>query len=260
MEDLSIYNPEGSTLRKGQLRMLEIAKEFDRICQKNSITYWLMSGTLLGARRHGGFIPWDDDFDVGVKKEDYKKLLTCLEKQLPPHYKVQTRETDPNYVYYFAKIRDLKSYIWEENSSDRGYKYNGLFIDVFPFEPICLNKKRKIILDRFHCRYVFASKNGIIWRWISNFFFLITSVVIYVLRLVERFTKNNFSHGYGIGFYAPHNLTTCFPVSKIKFEDYEFNAPNDVDQYLTNEYGDFMIIPPTDKRQIHSSRIKVFDS
>lgn len=259
MEDLKFYNPEGSNLRKGQLRMLEIAKEFDRICQKNNITYWIMSGTLLGARRHGGFIPWDDDFDVGVKREDFKKILTCLETELPEHLKLQTRKTDSNYVYHYAKIRDLKSNIWEENSSNRGYLYNGLFIDIFPFEYICLPKKWKLILDRFHCRNVFESKKGIIWRWLTNTFFLFTLCIIPLFRFLGNLTKYKYSHGYGIGFYATHKLSTCFPTSKIKFENYEFSAPNDVDQYLTNEYGNFMRIPPKEKRQIHSCSIEVFN-
>lgn len=259
MEDLSNYNPEGSTLRKAQIRMLEIAKVFDEICKKNEITYWLMSGTLLGARRHGGFIPWDDDFDVGVRREDYKRLLTCLEMELPDHLKLQTRETDSNYVYHFAKIRDLKSVVCEEYSSHYGYKYNGLFVDIFPFEPICLNKRWKRAIDIRFNELRYESKKGIIWRCISDFSYSLYCIFFFVLRLIGKFTKDKFSHGYGTGFYAPHKLSTCFPISKIKFEDYEFSAPYDVDQYLANEYGDFMVIPPHGKRNIHTVKIELLD-
>src|SRR4028118_1460533 len=91
MEDLSHYNPEGSVLRRAQMRMVEILDGFDGICKKHNIDYWLVWGTLLGARRHGGFIPWDDDLDVAVLQSDYKKLLTILEKELPKNLKLQAR-------------------------------------------------------------------------------------------------------------------------------------------------------------------------
>ncbi|OXG08336.1 lipopolysaccharide cholinephosphotransferase [Flavobacterium araucananum] len=259
MEDLRNYNPEGSDLRRAQLRMLEIAKEFDQICKKNNITYWLMSGTLLGARRHGGFIPWDDDFDVGVKREDYNALLVCLERELTGNLKLQTRKTDSNYPLFFSKIRDLKSIVYENQASARKYKYNGLFIDIFPFESICLGKKWKLALDVRYCKLKYESRPGFIWKLISNFMFSVVSLIIPVLRLFGQFTNDKFSHGYGIGFYAPHKFSTCLPVSKIKFEDYEFNAPHNVDQYLIDEYGDFMTIPPKDKREFHATKIEFLE-
>ena len=77
---MRIYNPEGSTLRKDQLEMLEVLKAFSEICNENGIQWWLCSGTLLGAARHGGFIPWDDDIDVSMLKKDYRKLLKIMKK------------------------------------------------------------------------------------------------------------------------------------------------------------------------------------
>ncbi|KRD61882.1 hypothetical protein ASE40_10205 [Flavobacterium sp. Root935] len=259
MEDLSSYNPEGSTLRRAQMRMLEIAVEFDRICQRNNITYWLMSGTLLGARRHGGFIPWDDDFDVGVKRDDYQRLLDCLENELPDFLKLQTQKTDQGHPYFYAKIRDLNSLIMEDHCSHRNYKYNGLFIDVFPFESICLPKKSKLLFDSFYSKFRFEFKKGILWSGVSSFFYHISLLILPVLRLVGKMVENRYSHAYGIGFFAPHKITTCFPVCKVKFEHYEFNAPNNIDQYLTDEYGNFMVIPPKEKRFIHSSKIELFN-
>jgi lipopolysaccharide cholinephosphotransferase len=258
MEDLSCYNPEGSVLRNAQLRMLDIAIEFDIICKRNNITYWIMSGTLLGARRHGGFIPWDDDFDVGVKMEDYNRLLKILEVELPYFLKLQTKKTDPNHPYFYAKIRDLNSFILEDQCLHRNYKYNGLFIDIFPFESICLPKKSKLLFDSFYSKFRFELKKGIIWSLISSFFYHITLLLLPLLKVTGKITKNKFSHAYGIGFYAPHKLNTCFPVGKIKFEEYEFSAPNNIDEFLIDEYGDFMGIPPKEKRYVHSSKIELF--
>lgn len=81
-EDFSKYNGEGTTLRKAQLRMLDILIEVDKICRKHNIPYWLDSGTLLGAVRHGGFIPWDDDMDICVMRKDYKLLKKYLSEEL----------------------------------------------------------------------------------------------------------------------------------------------------------------------------------
>ncbi|MDQ6471035.1 LicD family protein [Flavobacterium sp. LHD-80] len=259
MEDLNLYNPEGSDLRKAQLRMLEIAREFDRICNNNGIPYWIMSGTLLGAKRHGGFIPWDDDFDVGVRYEDYGKLLICLEKELPENLKLQAKNSDSNFPFYFAKIRDLNSKIVENDSLHRSYKYTGLFIDIFPFESICLTKKWKLAFDVRYSKLQYEGKKGLFWKIVASFFFYLTSVLVPVLRFFGRFTKDRYSHGYGNFFYAPHKLSTCFPVGSIEFEGFVFNAPNDVNQYLIDEYGDYMEIPPANKRQIHSAEIKIFE-
>src|SRR5215213_7702049 len=102
MEDLSHYNPEGSVLRKAQMRMLEILDVFDAICRKHSINYWLACGTSLGARRHGGFIPWDDDLDVAVLQSDFKRILSILKEELPENLQVHSRETDEKFTFYFA--------------------------------------------------------------------------------------------------------------------------------------------------------------
>lgn len=105
------YNPEGSDLRRMQMKMLDILTEVDKICKKHDIPYWLAGGTLLGAVRHGGFIPWDDDLDIELMREDYLKLIPLLRKELPEKFVVQTNKTDKNYFLTFAKVRDTQSTI-----------------------------------------------------------------------------------------------------------------------------------------------------
>ena len=90
------YNPEGSLLRRQQTRMLEILLEVDRICQKHDIRYWLSSGTLIGALRHDGFIPWDDDLDIEMMREDYLRLMEVLPQELPEWLALQNDDSDPN--------------------------------------------------------------------------------------------------------------------------------------------------------------------
>ena len=104
-EDLSRYNPEGSILRRAQLRELEILIEVDKICRKHNIEYFLDWGTLLGAVRHGGFIPWDDDIDISVRRKDYSRLCKVLKEELPENLAFQDRFTDWNLLCLFCLLR-----------------------------------------------------------------------------------------------------------------------------------------------------------
>ena len=114
---------ENKNLRKAQLIMFNLLKELDKVCKKNNINYWLDSGTLLGAVRHKGFIPWDDDIDICMLEKDYKKFLKIAKKELSENVFLQTEETDKNYIWFpYAKLRDRNSVFIEE-----GQKQNELF-------------------------------------------------------------------------------------------------------------------------------------
>ncbi|MDE6696570.1 MAG: LicD family protein, partial [Muribaculaceae bacterium] len=108
------FNPDGSDLRKVQLRMLEMLKYVDKICRENNIKYWLSSGTCLGAVRHGGFIPWDDDVDIELEKTDFKRLIKILSKD--NKYFLQTHSTDIEYLSPYAKLREKDSFLKEQNN------------------------------------------------------------------------------------------------------------------------------------------------
>ena len=127
------FNPEGSVLRRQQHRMLEILLEVDRICKKHNIRYWLSSGTLIGAVRHKGFIPWDDDLDIEMLLPDYERLMRVLPDELPSTMALQSQDTDPNYFFFYAKVRDRRSHLEEGNRYDRVGKEQGIYIDIFPF-------------------------------------------------------------------------------------------------------------------------------
>jgi len=113
--------------------MLRMLKIIDYLCRKHNLHYWLCFGTLLGAIRHKGFIPWDDDLDICMMREDYEKFIKIAQKEFPDDLFIQTRETDPLYDYLPlpCKVRDKKSLIIAEGMTDKKY-HQGLFVDIFP--------------------------------------------------------------------------------------------------------------------------------
>ena len=135
------FNPDGSLLRRQQLRMLEMLVEVDRICRRHGIRYWLSSGTLIGAARHKGFIPWDDDLDIEMLLPDYRRLMKVLPKELPDTMRLQSINTDRNYFFFYAKVRDRRSLLEETNRYDRVWQERGIYLDIFPFyrQPLWLH-------------------------------------------------------------------------------------------------------------------------
>ena len=122
-------------LRCVQLTQLDMAKELKRICEKYHINYFLDCGSLLGAVRHQGFIPWDDDMDFGMMREDYDRFLEIAPKELPANLFLQTAETDSGYGYAFAKIRKNDS-LYLERVSENSKENHGIFIDIFPYDSL----------------------------------------------------------------------------------------------------------------------------
>lgn len=258
MEDFSIYNGEGTVLRKAQLRMLDILIAFDDICKRHNIAYWLASGTLLGAVRHQGFIPWDDDIDVQVFQSDYNKLLKVLDSELPQYLILHTNKSDKNYKSFFAKIRDRNSFYEEVGS--KNYKYKGLFIDIFPVEVIPSIRFKEIcdsILVKYRYWDVTQPKSFKSLYPLLIFLKPLCHILISFTRLLHTFKKGKiYSYGYGIMFYYHHKYETLMPLKLIKFENHFFNAPNDIEAYLINNFGkDYMQLPPKDRRQTHATQI-----
>lgn len=232
------YNPDGSLLRKGQLRMLDILKCVDSICRKYNIPYWLSSGTLLGAVRHGGFIPWDDDLDIEMLREDYNKLLPILKNELPSDYILQDNKNENFYPHLFVKVRDLKSEIKE--SDKFSFKYQGVFIDIFPLE------------KSFYSLFYISSKlyNIFCYRFcnVKKVFkfnlYVLNHVIFPIFRFISKFNNSQtLRHTYGMNFFKERKKNEIFPLVEIQFEDSFFFAPNNYEAYLTRMFGEYMKIP-----------------
>lgn len=246
-----IYNPDGSLLRNEQLRMLDILKCVDGLCRKYGIRYWLSSGTLLGAVRHGGFIPWDDDLDIEMLRVDYEKLIPILRRELPKEYVLQDRKNEKKYIYLYAKVRDTKSFIRENNLISKSYAFNGIFIDIFPLE-----KSNRIlfriagVLYNYLC--VKPALKGIYGMFIVNYMIL-TSVVFPIFRLLSMCCKTEIvRHTLGMGFIKERKVNEIFPLQEIQFEGFSFYAPNNVNAYLERLFGNYMELP-VDAQSSHIS-------
>lgn len=258
------YNPENSNLRLSQLRMLDLLKFIDKICKKHNLAYWLDGGTLLGAARHGGFIPWDDDTDICMPREDALKLKKILKSDIhEDHILLQTKDCDKNYPNSsWMTLRDLKSRYIQDLNQHNLMKYQGLQVDVFLMEcnvpaPI---KRFSSILHDLLIYYPLENKyHTKIFRPLVNINHRILDNAVYpLLRLIKN-EDNTITYGVGAPFKNKYTKDDIFPLGKIKFEGYEFNCPNNVDSYLTNLYGTWTEIPDEDHVIIHTHNIELYD-
>ena len=143
-------------LRRLQLTQLDIAKEIKRVCEKNDIKYWLESGTLLGAVRHKGFIPWDDDLDIAMRRDDYERFKKIAPRDLSSEYFFQSWETDENFGLPFAKVRKRKT-IYKEIKAKNSKANNGIFVDIFPYD-IVSGEDDKLVKNLIMWKKMFISE------------------------------------------------------------------------------------------------------
>lgn len=246
---------------------LIIAREIKRICDKHNIRYFIIAGTLLGAVRHGGFIPWDDDMDVGMLREDYEKFLKVAKTELGEEFFLQTPETDKNYGLPFAKILLNGTVLVEATAGSSAKK--GVFVDVFPFDVAPENEAdrenhnkktylyKRLLLAKLN--YNVCAKNDYVKRAI--YFVLKIMSAFYshdklVKKLESEITRYNNSKTEDIvnigGAYGYKKETIkadwVRDTVEIPFEDMTISAPVDYIKYLETFYGDYMTPPPEDKR------------
>ena len=256
------YNPDGSELRRAQLRMLEMLQFIDQVCRDHQIVYWLDSGTLLGAARHKGFIPWDDDVDICMPRADMKKFRKLMLENNPSHeFVVQCKASDPHYFGAWITLRDLKSEYLQQNPIHNIRKYRGLQIDIFPLEDVIspavqkyCGKLNETLLTKFLMGETIGKPKLIMAH---VFYGLLQGLLFPAIRWVSKlFPKKDFYiMSYGSCFKSRRYLKHIYPLRRIAFEGHEFNAPCDVDGYLTTLYGQWQQIPSADKIQTHQVEI-----
>ena len=259
------YNPDGSVLRKAQLRMLEMLKYLDKTCRENSIEYWLESGTLLGAVRHGGFIPWDDDVDIAMTRKDAKKLRKILIQQSShPDFVYQCHETDPFHFVFWDRLRDTKSANVAPSYAQDHLIYKGLAIDIFRLDDNINDwLQQKCISLNHYLLTLPLSENTGIWtklRPILPFLYrLMRHIVLPVAQVLSIFHKNDYlNYSYGQPWKRKYPKDAIYPLDEIQFEGYSFKAPADLNRYLYAAFTDWKQVPPENKRVTHNIQLETY--
>ena len=254
------YNQEGSILRKSQLRMLEMLLYIDQVCKQEHIAYSLDGGNVLGAVRHGGFVPWDDDVDIILERKEYNRLCAYLLKHPHPQFVLQSPETDSYYINHWNVLRDLKSEYIQTDQLHNLRKYKGLQIDLFPIETGVVPFLHRTVktLHQWNENYLLGR-----CRWVSKGLFVIASKVFYpcirgVSLLIGR--KDAYYYGYGLPWSKLRfPKAVLFPYSTVKFEEHSFPAPANVPAYLTIQYGNYKDLPAINHRNHHMANYKIWE-
>jgi len=258
---------DDNTLKKLHNVMLEIIDDFVSLCKENNFTYFLAGGTLLGAVRHNGFIPWDDDVDIIMPRNDYEKLLKLFKDDDNPKYYILSRKSPITTYYNYLPYAKLckKGTVFAESYRKNPDDYSGIFIDIFPFDnsvPIFLRLQASLIeaakrLYRLKMRFDIP-KNKIKLFIIKRIRFLIPLKLSRSLQLLPYLFFNGIKTKYISVFSGifdfnteTHKRDMIFPLSKQSFEGRELNIPKDWDFYLKKYYNNYMELPPIEQRKTH---------
>lgn len=255
-------------IKREELRKLEleIAKEIKRICEKNTIEYFITDGTLLGAVRHGGFIPWDDDMDIGMTTDNYMKFISVAQTSLDERFLLQTEDTDSSYGNPFAKVRLRKSH-FKEKLTDEILENDGIFVDVFPYdftsEKIANSKpylrkmqllgKMKMLKAGYDLNSITSSVPKKAFNSIIKLLPIsrekVNCIFMKEIEKAERAGHEWLVERDGIfkGDYAVPAKYFSEYVD-IKFEDTEFKAPKMYHDFLRSIYGDYNVLPSESAR------------
>lgn len=263
-----------TTLRKLQWVELEILDKFVQICEEHELTYFLAYGTLLGAIRHRGFIPWDDDVDVGMPREDYERFITICKKRQPEGYFLQESRTYAKYWHIFAKFRKNNTQKIESNPPPPyPNEHRGINIDIFPYDTALSNyfilKIQDFLLKKI--RFLLFEKRG--YKSDGSKF------LVLLKQLIAKIIPFNGFHGFAraIMTFSPEKSDSItswgsaegykketfprdviLPTVRAEFEGRQFAIPNDSNFYLEQIYGDYMQPPPVAERNSYDLSI-IFD-
>lgn len=259
---------------------MEIVKEVVRICDEHNLIYYMHGGTMLGAIRHKGFIPWDDDIDMGMPRDDYEKFLKIAENQLPETYKVVNYRNTPQYQYYITRVLDTDTKLIEERIGNDS-KYTHASIDIFPIDGSPNNTLlRKIFYFRVLAHRALMSlcyKDSIdrnrkrgkvekVFLWIMERLPIEKLTTPYkqkckidkILRS-QDVAKSKYV-GSIMGAYRTREMIPAEYYGKgdyFQFENMKLRGLEDYNAYLTHLYGDYMQLPPEDKRKTHFKIIEI---
>ena len=255
---------EPGILRKAQLIMLDMLIEFDALCKKHQLQYWLDSGTLLGAVRHQGFIPWDDDIDLAMPVEDYNKFLKIANSELSRDIFLQTAQTDKSFKFDYIKLRSNKASIVEFHEKDKQIKYHqGVFVDIFPMLTIENTDANKKFYGNTLKEIRDASATSLHTPNGKDDPKKRAALIASLNQKHQGWEADKIKAKYKVIYggempdvAAWFDMDKVFPLTEIEFEQHSFSVPNNAAHYLDAIYSfDYRQLPPDNKRIIHAHRI-----
>jgi len=253
-------------LKQLQTTEIEILNEVVRICDKYKINYFLLYGTLLGAVRHFGFIPWDDDIDIAMPRKDYNLFIEKAKKELKGKYKLDYIKNNDNYYLTFLKVRNTKTIYDEANL--KNYQGNkGIWIDIFPldyaeeidFKVKLKNKIVNTLSKVLSYKSINLKKNNFLF----NFFIKVVKIIPNktIISFINKLLNNELVTAKYLISYCDFDCLEMntyltkdiFPLKKLKFGKNKYNVPSNYDSILKTMYGnDYMELPPLEKRVTHN--------
>ena len=266
---------EKAILRRVQMEQLDILREIHRVCAENDIPYFLDSGTLIGAIRHKGFIPWDDDIDIGMLREDYDRFSEIAPEALGEDFYWQTWKRDPGYALPFGKVRKRNTVCIEEKSGN--VSECGFYVDVFPYDnaPSDGAAQQKLFGKCLFLQRCLLMKHGY-KPWMSNGKVRIKARIGYIPyqtvsafcshdKMVEKFERYVYEipksdavyENVGSHYSHIYRREWLSEVKEGLFEGEMFYIPVNTHERLREEYGDYMQLPPEDKRENRHSLLRI---
>lgn len=251
-------------LKKIQLNILNYV---DKFCRENNINYWIDCGTLLGAVRHKGYIPWDDDIDIGMLRDDYINFMNSFNKNNDSNYKFHCYELDKNWYYPYGKVLAEDTILYEPDE-ETGIR-SSVYIDVFIYDNVLddekviskMFKKRDIYtkLNNLQMNRHFVSSSKQRYNWIRYPFHILMQLFpkrYFVKKNINNSTKFKDVNTNVVGNFTSVTKMTCKKdifksFTQLEFEGKKYMAPIGYKEWLQNFYGDYMKLPPEEKRVSH---------
>lgn len=254
-------NGIGSELKKAEL---DIFVRFLRVCGELGLRYYILGGTLLGAVRHKGFIPWDDDIDVGMPRADYEIFLREGQKHLEKSYFLQTFLTDPQFTANFAKIRNSNTTFMETSLRGRDINH-GVYIDIFPLDYYPddprmernLRWKKWFLSGRIAATFYYTGKLPLKSRMKHLACRILHPSVEKSLLQLDALFRSVTAGSRIVNHCGAWGDREIIPAQwygegcELEFEGLKVKAPKDYHNWLTQVYGDYMQLPPPEKRKGH---------
>jgi lipopolysaccharide cholinephosphotransferase len=259
---MRLHNETNYDIRILQQKIIGNLEAIDQVCREHGLRYYLWAGTMLGAVRHKGFIPWDDDMDICMPRPDYEQLISHWREWLPQPYEVIATETDPTYPYPFAKIEDASTTVLERPD----FKFlEGVYIDVFPIDGVPSDEQKRkkhfkhykfwrhllFLRGRDPFKHGHGPRSWLPWLLHKTFSLAWLQRKVRSYMVKYDYEQSAYVCDYDDGLRGCIEKRVLGTPQLYPFEDKQFMGVEHYDEYLSNKYGDYMQLPPVEKQIQH---------